>query len=249
MIPQSCWMRNIRISGKWRFRNLRCCLIGKLSDKTLRKDIAREFCVSESTTFRWMNLTEYGKPNRLPEALSIDEFRGNADGEKIPCIPTGREAHIDSSLRQFPNRREIRCFASDMRKECIHMAKNLFPYAKIAIDRFRVVRYCTWAAESVRKRVQKSLHWDERKYFKRSRTLLRIHKEKLKEPEKETPIRILRFHRDLAGAYLFKKSSIPSRLPQAAKKRLHEFGLCAAATDLQAFEPLYKPMLDEGYLG
>lgn len=242
---------------KWHRLTNRLALqaIGKLSDKTSRKDLAREFHVSESTICRWMNLTEYGRPDRLPPVLSIDEFRGNAGGEKFQCIltspvqkrildilPDCRESHIYEYLRQFPNRNEVRYFVSDMRKEYISMAKNLFPNAKIVIDKFHVVRYCTWALENVRKRIQKSLHPDERKYFKRSRTLLLKRMNHLTPNGRESVIRMLRFQSDLRDAYLLKEkfySFMDSKDSEEARKRLHEFGLFAAATELKEFEPLF----------
>lgn len=242
---------------KWHRLTNRLALqaIGKLSDKISRKDIAKEFHVSESTICRWMNLTEYGRPNRLPPVLSIDEFRGNAGGEKFQCIltspvqkrildilPKCMESHIYEYLQQFPNRNEVRYFVSDMRKEYISMAKNLFPNAKIVIDKFHVVRYCTWALENVRKRVQKSLHPDERKYFKRSPTLLLKRMNHLTPNGRESVIRMLRFQNDLRDAYLLKEkfySFMDSKDSEEARKRLHEFGLFAAATDLKEFEPLF----------
>ena len=242
---------------KWHRLTNRLALqaIGKLSDKTSRKDLAREFHVSESTICRWMNLTEYGKPDRLPPVLSIDEFRGNSGGEKFQCIltspvqkrildilPDCRESRIYEYLQQFPNRNEVRYFVSDMRKDYISMAKNLFPNAKIVIDKFHVVRYCTWALENVRKRVQKSLHPDERKYFKRSRTLLLKRMNHLTPNGRESVIRMLRFQSDLRDAYLLKEkfySFMDSKDSEEARKRLHEFGLFAAVTDLKEFEPLF----------
>ena len=192
--------------------------IQKLSTKESRKDIAKEFKVSESTICRWMNLTEYGKPDRLPPVLSIDEFRGNAGGEKFQCIltaplqkqildilPNCRESRIYEYLQQFSNRDEVKYFVSDMRKEYIFMAKSLFPNAKIVIDKFHVIRYCTWAVENVRKRVQKGLHPDERKYFKRSRTLLLKRMQELTQAGQEAVTRMIRFNKDLQDAYLLKE--------------------------------------------
>ena len=242
---------------KWHRITNRLCLqaVQKLSTKESRKDIAREFSVSESTVCRWMNLTEYGKPGKLPPVLSIDEFRGNAGGEKFQCIltaplqkqildilPDCRESHIYEYLQQFSNRNEVKYFVSDMRKEYISMAKSLFPNAKIVIDKFHVVRYCTWAIENVRKRVQKGLHPDERKYFKRSRTLLLKHMSELNPAGQEAVTRMIQFNKDLQDAYLLKEkfySFMDSKNSEEARKRLREFTLFACATDLPEFEPLY----------
>lgn len=231
-------------------------VIGRLSGKVSRKDLATEFHVSESTVCRWMNLTEYTKPAMLPKVLSIDEFRGNAQGEKFQCIltapkekrifdilPNCRESEIFTYLRSFPNRRDVQYFISDMRKEYIRLAQNLFPNATIVIDKFHVVRYCTWAVENVRKRIQKSLSPQERKYFKHSRTLLLKHKDKLKDASKEAIIPMLRFHRDLADAYLLKEkfySFMQSQNSQQGRQRLKEFILLAATIDLPEFGPLLR---------
>lgn len=241
---------------KWHRLTNRLALqvIGRLSEKVSRKDIAKEFSVSESTVCRWMNLTEYGKPLKLPEVLSIDEFRGNAGGEKFQCIltaptqktildilPNCRENHIYEYLKPFENRNEVKYFVTDMRKEYIAMAKQLFPNAKIVIDKFHVIRYCTWALENVRKRVQKSLSPDERKYFKRSRTLLLKHMSELDPSGKEAVIRMVRSRKDLADAYLLKEkfyAFMDSKNSEEARSRLHEFGLFAAVLDIPEFQPL-----------
>ena len=229
-------------------------VIQRLHEKVSRKDLAREFNVSESTVCRWMNLTECGKPNNLPNVISIDEFRGNVSGEKFQCIltdptkkqildilPNCKERQIYEYLQRYSNRERVKYFICDMRKEYIYMAKHLFPNAKIVIDKFHVCRYCTWAVENVRKRIQKGLHPDERKYFKRSRTLLLLHKDKLKDNGKESVIRMLRFHKDLAAAYLLKEkfySFMASKSSSEARKLLHEFIIHATVADLKEFEPL-----------
>ena len=241
---------------KWHRLTNRLALqvIQRLQEKVSRKDLSKEFNVSESTVCRWMNLTECGKPNDLPNVVSIDEFKGNVDGEKFQCIltaptekrvldilPDCKERHIYEYLQRFKNRDQVQFFVSDMRKEYIAMAKHLFPNAKIVIDKFHVVRYCTWAIENVRKRVQKGLHPDERKYFKRSRTLLLLRKDKLKDNGKEAVIRMLRFHKDLANAYLLKEkfyAFMTSENSLAARERLHALILFAAAANLPEFEPL-----------
>ena len=114
-----------------------------------------------------MNLLEFGKPAMLPKVLSIDEFRGNTEYGKFQCIltdpvhrkivdvlPTRYHAQIYDYLRAFPNRNQVQYFVMDMNREYLDIAKKLLPNAKIVIDRFHVVRYCTWALENVRKRVQ-----------------------------------------------------------------------------------------------
>ncbi len=59
----------------------------------------------------------------------------------------------------------------------------------------------------------------------------------------EAVTRMIRFNKDLRDAYLLKEkfySFMDSKNSEEARKRLHEFGLFAAATNLQEFEPLYS---------
>ena len=62
-------------------------IIDKLSDERSFSSVAREVDISVSTVIRIFDLVSYPKP-KLPKALSIDEFRGNTNGEKYQCILT-----------------------------------------------------------------------------------------------------------------------------------------------------------------
>ncbi|QSX07042.1 transposase [Sedimentibacter sp. zth1] len=44
------------------------------------------------------------------------------------------------------------------------LAKSLFPNAKIVIDKYHFIRQITWAIENVRKRLQKQMPVDLRRY-------------------------------------------------------------------------------------
>ena len=158
--------------------------IDQLRKKQSRKEIATSLGVSESSVCRWMNLLEFGKPPLLPKILSIDEFRGNTEHEKFQCIltdpahkkiidilPTRKHEQIYNYLREFPSRKQVQYFVMDMNRDYLSIAKSLLPNATIVIDRFHVVRYCTWAVEKVRKNFQKKLLPEQRKYFKRGRKL------------------------------------------------------------------------------
>ena len=161
--------------------------------------IAKENDISVSTAIRYFKLVQYGSYT-LPRVLSLDEFKGNADGEKFQTVITDAEHHI--VLDVFKNRKSsdlIRYFLRFPRKERLKVqyvvmdmsslfygvAKACFPNAKIVADRYHVVRQANWAMENVRKRVQKTLFVEWRKYFKRSRFLLNKNPEKLSPGEKD----------------------------------------------------------------
>jgi transposase len=239
---------------KWHRITNRLALLAMnmLTTKQSRKDIARSVNVSQSTVGRWLQLMEYGRPNKLPKVLSIDEFRGNTQYGKFQCIltaptqkrivdilPTPNESEISRYLSGFPNRKEVRYFVSDMRKEYIALAKRLLPNATIVIDRFHVVRYCVWALENVRKRVQKKLLPEQRRYFKRSRKLLLARMSKLSPENKAAVERMLCFDRDLREAYLLKEKFyefMDSKDSVQAKARLRTFRALAFIADIPEFQ-------------
>ena len=227
--------------------------IDQLRKKQSRKEIAKTLGVSESSVGRWMYLLEFGKPALLPKVLSIDEFRGNTEYGKFQCIltdpvhkrivdvlPTRYHAQIYDYLRAFQNRNQVQYFVMDMNREYLDIAKKLLPNARIVIDRFHVVRYCTWALENVRKRVQVKLLPEHRKYFKRSRKLLLAHMHDLSAENKAAVERMLLISRDLREAYLLKEKFydfMDSADSVQAKERLRIFRTHAFVADLPEFVP------------
>ena len=225
--------------------------LSQLRRKCSQSEIAKEAGVSPSTMGRWMNLLSYGKPKLLPKVLSIDEFRGNTDRGKFQCILTAPEAKaildilptryatdLHSYFYSFPNRKEVQYVVMDMNKDYFALAKHHFPNAKVVIDRFHVVRYCTWALENVRKRVQKTLPADQRKYFKRSRRLLLAHMRNLSDENKAAVERMLLVSPDLREAYLLKEKFyefMDSADAVQAKKNLEAFRIFAALANIPEF--------------
>jgi len=227
-----------------------------LGERRSAKDVSAQLGVSASTVGRWMNLVSYAKPQKLPKVLSIDEFKGNTDGEKFQCILTAPEdkrivdilpkrtqTEIFSYLRGFPNRNEVRYFVMDMNKVYLDTAKILFPNAKIVIDRFHVSRYCTWALENVRKRIQAKLPANERKYFKRSRKLLLARKAALSDTNRDAVSLMLSCSNDLANAYYLKEcfyEFMACTNSAEAKQRLKEFIIKAEVLDIAEFKPCIR---------
>jgi transposase len=226
--------------------------LNELQYKCSRKDIAQRLGISQSTVARWMQLADYGRPSKLPKVLSIDEFRGNTDAGKFQCIltspkdkaivdilPDRTAAHILDYLKSFPNKENVKYMVMDMNKEYLRIAQTLFKNAIVVIDRFHVVRYCTWALDNVRKRIQKSLLPDQRKYFKRSRRLLLAHMAHLSDDNKRAVEHMLLFSRDLREAYLLKEAFyrfMSSSDSLEAKQRLQEFRMYTFTADIPEFK-------------
>lgn len=93
----------------------------------------------------------------------------------------------------------------DMNKAYLGIAQTFLPRAKIIIDIFHVARYNTWAFENVRRRIQKQLSLQYRKYFKRSRKLLLTKMSSLSDENKQAVNVMLGFSDDLTAAYLLKE--------------------------------------------
>ena len=126
----------------------------------------------------------------------------------------------------------------DMNRVYRDLAREYFPSATIVIDKFHVVRYVTWALENVRKRVQKQMLPEKRKYFKRSRRLLLAHKEKLSEENLLALEVMLRQSGDLAAAYHLKElfyRFMRSKSKSEARHHLKFFKLAAQSSQLSEF--------------
>ena len=123
------------------------------------------------------------------------------------------------------------------------VATTCFPNAKIVADRYHVVRQANWAMENVRKRVQKTLSVEWRKYFKRSRFLLNKNPEKLSPDEKDRLRVILGISSDLEYAYILKNSFtelMHSDSSTIGKQRLSEWVYTAESARLKEFDACTK---------
>lgn len=183
-------------------------------------EIAEQHNVSVSTALRTFDLVSY-QPKELPEVLSIDEFKGNAGGQKyqtiltdlkekkiLDILPNRYEADLVSYFKQFPSRMSVKYFVCDMNPHFRSVAKACFPKAKIVADKYHVVRQAVWAMERVHKEEQKKLSKRFRIYFKRSRYLLNKPKETLTEDEMNRLALMFEIAPRLADAYRVKNEFI-----------------------------------------
>lgn len=242
LLPKHC-----RITTRLAFYSIHL-----LGNRQSVRSVASLLGVSDSFIFRRMKDISYPKPAHLPEVLSIDEFRGNAGGQKFQAIltdaknhklfdilPTRSQTDLMLYLQSFPNKKQVKYFVTDMNSVYKDLAREYFPNATIVIDKFHVVRYVTWALENVRKRIQKELHPSKRKYFKRSRKLLLTHKSKLKGESLDALELMLLQSSDLAVAYHLKElfyDFMESQTRDEAAKKLKFFILAAQTSNLKEFQ-------------
>lgn len=198
----------------YRVTSRKCAqIINGFRETVSASHIAREHNISVSTALRYFDLVSYNC-KRLPTVLSIDEFKGNAGGEKYQCIiadaanhrpvdilPNRKKSELIRYFRGFESRKDVKYVVIDMNAQFKDVAELCFPNATIVIDRFHVTRQALWAMERVRKTEQKALPAAWRKFFKRSRYLLFTPQEELEPEEREKLHRMLGLSTKLELAY------------------------------------------------
>ena len=190
-----------------------------LRRRSSMKDIAKDTGTSVSGVKRVLGIMPISKPQRLPQALSFDEFKGDTGGQPFQCIvadplnrcvfdilPDRTALTIQEYLRSFPNRDEVKYVVMDMNRGFRNIARTFLPNAQIIIDRFHVVRCCTEAMENARRSFQSSLPKEQRRYFKRSRRLLLAHRDRLSDEDCAAVDVMLRFSDRLLQAYALKEA-------------------------------------------
>lgn len=239
--------------GKYQRRTRRTTMtmIERLSDVRSYTKVAEEFKVSVPTVMRIFENISYPKPTTLPEAVGIDEFKGNTGGEKYNCILTdvGKKQVLDimKSRKQADlceyfkkiDRSGVKYFVSDMYVPYAEIAKTYFPKATYVIDKYHWIRQAIWAFENVRKEVQKKFSKGYRIYFKHSRNLLLKREEKLTQDELDRVHVMLSTSADLSTAYFLKEllyKLLNTEDPDTQKCKLSEWIDAALDSDIKPFK-------------
>lgn len=222
----------------------------QLKDCRSIKNIAASNNMSAPTAAKVVNLIEH-MPTRLPEVLAIDEFRGNAEGERFQCIladpknhkvldilPTRKHEDIYAYLGRFRNRKDVKVVVMDMTGGYRSLMKRLFPDATIVIDKYHYVRQVGFAIEKIRVEEQKQYSDRWRKYFKRSRTVLLKNPANLTTEDRLQMENMFRISPRLKSAYElkqmfehFKESSARAE----AQLRLAKFIMAAQDSGMEPF--------------
>ena len=214
------------------------------------KDIAEDNNMSPPTAAKLINEINF-TTRKLPEVLAIDEFRGNAEGERFQCIladpknrkvveilPNRRHEMIRHYLGKFSNKRDVRFVVMDMTGGYRKLMKELFPWATIIVDKYHYVRQITYAIERVRVEEQKRLSDQWRKYFKRSKYILIKDSRKLTIEERIQLENLFRISEPLRRAYDLKQqfeSVKASKDREEAARRLSKWIFDAQQSGLPEF--------------
>lgn len=215
--------------------------------------IARKVGVSVSSIIRWFDNINYPKAE-LPSCIAIDEFKGNANGEKFQCnlsdpvkhkiidiLPNRDSEDLCKHFLEYTydERAKVKKVVMDLSTLFRSVAKQLFPVAKIIADKFHVIRVVINSLENVRKRIQKEFHDAKRKWFKRSRHLLLKPEYKLTDDDKIELNRMLNSSPELEKAWILKERfyEIFRKVTRTeAKKELRDWLLLANQLSIPEFK-------------
>lgn len=225
-------------------------IIQQLKSMASSSEVARKHNVSVTSVLRYFKPVQYSC-SELPEVLSIDEFKGDTNGEKyqtiltdagkkkvLDILPNRMERDLKTYFLGFKNRETVKYFVCDMNPHFRAVARVCFPNAKIVADRYHVIRQVIWAMEAVRKSDQEKYSKQFRRYFKRSRILL--NKKSLSQADKLNLALMLENAPRLAKAYSLKNKFLDvmhtKNDPAAARKNLSDWFMEAEPSDLQEFK-------------
>lgn len=183
------------------------------------KEIGRLNGLTSQTIIRYLKFQRlFFNVCELPEAIGIDEFRGNAGGKKFQLIitdlvsnkvldilPVKNTARLTRYFNKIKNKEQVKYVAMDMCNEFKKAVKDSLKNATIVADKFHYTRLICWGLENVRKKIQKNLSKQDRIFFKRSKNILLKDSSKLTIEESLQLERMLNYSEDLKWAYSIKE--------------------------------------------
>lgn len=236
-------------------------IIDKLRDVTPFSSVAREVNLSVSTVIRIFDFVSYS-PKKLPVALSIDEFKGNTNGEKYQCIladpvnrvvldilPKRYEGYLTKYFNAFPKaeRSKVKYFVSDMWKPYSNISSVWFKNATQIVDKYHWIRQVIWAFEAVRKQEQQKFSKSHRKYFKKSRQLLIKKFEYLSDEQKQQVNIMLYASPTLSTAHFYKEDFLKildCKDRVSAKSAMADWINSAIDSDIPQLQKCAKTMIN-----
>lgn len=152
----------------------------------------------------------------LPHAIAIDEFKGDAGGERFQTIIV--DVENKEILDILPDRKietikaylgscdtgKVSIVVMDLSQNFKYAVRKALGNPIIIADRFHYMRQVYWALDEVRREVQNELSKEQRINMKRSKKLLWKSPYKLTADQKQQVATILELHPRLQEAYHLK---------------------------------------------
>lgn len=204
------------------YRNSNTVINNVLDDfkRTLNfKEIGINNNLSSQHVIRLLNFTAPFKVVReLPEAIGIDEFRGNAGGNKFQVAITDLKTHkivdiisarnqdaIYHYLNSITNKDKVKFVTIDLSMFFKSIIVDQFKNATIVADKFHYTRLINWGLDKVRKKIQKGLSKDMRIHFKHSKHVLHKRCSELDNEQYKQLLTMLDYDEELRWAYSIKE--------------------------------------------
>ena len=183
------------------------------------KEIAINNNISSQSAIRLLKFTAPFKVIReLPEAIGIDEFRGNAGGNKFQVAITDLKNHkivdiisarnedaIYHYLNSITNKDKVKFITIDLSIFFKSIIVDQFKNATIVADKFHYTRLINWSLDNVRKKIQKGLDKKMRIHFKHSKHVLHKRCSNLNVTEYKQLLTMLDYSEELRWAYSIKE--------------------------------------------
>ena len=219
------------------------------------KEIGCRYNVSAVTAMRYFDMFNQ-KITKLPEVISLDEFKGNSGRQKynsivvdpekrtvLDILPNRFESDLVKYFSQFSNKKDVKYLVCDMNPHFRQVARICFPQATVVADKYHVIRQAYWGMERVRKNEQNKLSEHFRKYFKHSKHLLMKRPEKLSDEEMDRLSLMFEIAPRLADAYRVKNeflTVIRSKSSLEGKQKLIDWLYSVEVMDLPEFKDCTK---------
>ena len=223
------------------------------------KDVAARFDTSPTTVMRRfddMSASMLSKTKQLPEIIAIDEYKGDAGGEKyqtviadpverkpLEVLKDRKKETVKAYLRQHGH--NVKVVVMDMSPSFKAAVDQALGKPVVVADRFHFCRYIYWALERVRRKVQNEFDDYDRKKCKRMRHVFYKHYEKLTAKQLWYLHHYLAKSDELKKAYQLKeayrlwfetaKALAPHGLKET-KDRLYQYYELVRASGIKEFE-------------
>lgn len=153
------------------------------------------------------------------EAISIDEFAilkkhkygvvisDPINKRIIDILSSRKKADLIKYFKSWPEDKlhQIKYFSMDMWRPYKSVAKEVFPWAEIVVDKFHLVAKMNEALDNIRKKEQAKLGRVKRKRFYMSRMLLKKRGEDLTDKDHQKLIKLFKLSPDLEKAWELKE--------------------------------------------
>lgn len=211
--------------------------------------------MSTNRVLRIFDRRELKTKKVLPRAIALDEFKGDADGERfqtviadvenkeiIDVLPDRKIETIKKYLRSCDTSR-VEIVVMDLSRHFKQAIRSVLGDPLIIADRFHYMRQVYWALDSVRREVQHELDKKDRIRMKRSKKLLWKSTYKLTDEEREKINQLIEIHPRLKEAYEL-KNKLDRWFKESDERTVTKgFELCLEemkASSIEAFHQVVK---------